>query len=165
MSVKKELTDADIKKYCAEEGTKCPYCGCPDLEGYEINVEGKYAFQEMGCCNCDASWSDVRVLVGLNPIEPPDVDESEYEAADAEQADAEVETEDSTPQVIDDERYLVTWEIDMDGDSPEEAACKALIVQRDNDPANAANFFTVKDKQTGEVTNVDLSESQPCLKN
>lgn len=39
--------------------------------------------------------------------------------------------------------YQVRWEIDMEADSPEEAAAKALIVQRDNDPANVATVFDV----------------------
>lgn len=41
-------------------------------------------------------------------------------------------------------RYWVTWEIDIeDVDSPEEAAARALIIQRDSDPANGATVFKV----------------------
>lgn len=55
--------------------------------------------------------------------------------------------------------YLVTWTIDMeDVDNPNEAATRALLVQRDNDPENSATVFTVMDKATGETTTVDLSE-------
>lgn len=39
--------------------------------------------------------------------------------------------------------YRVRWEIDINADSPEEAAARALIVQRDNDPANSATVFDV----------------------
>lgn len=52
--------------------------------------------------------------------------------------------------------YLVTWKIDMDADSPEEAAAKALIVQRDNDPANTATHFEVMDHETRTTVEVDL---------
>ena len=59
------------------------------------------------------------------------------------------------------ERYLVIWRIDMDADSPQEAAAKALIVQRDNDPANTATVFSVVDKTTSIKTTVDLSKEEP----
>jgi len=37
--------------------------------------------------------------------------------------------------------YVVTWVIDVDADSPEEAARKALDIQRD--PESTANCFDV----------------------
>lgn len=40
--------------------------------------------------------------------------------------------------------YRVRWEIDIDADNPTEAAARALIVQRDNDPANTATMFEVR---------------------
>ena len=39
--------------------------------------------------------------------------------------------------------FVVVWRIDIEADSPEEAAAKALIIQRDNDPANTATVFEV----------------------
>lgn len=39
--------------------------------------------------------------------------------------------------------YLVSWQIDIDAETPEEAAAIALIIQRDNDPANTATVFDV----------------------
>lgn len=39
--------------------------------------------------------------------------------------------------------YLVTWEIDIDADTPEDAARKALAIQRD--PASIATVFDVYD--------------------
>lgn len=39
--------------------------------------------------------------------------------------------------------YRVTWEIDIEADNPTEAAARALIIQRDNDPANSATVFDV----------------------
>lgn len=44
--------------------------------------------------------------------------------------------------------YRVKWEIDIeDVDSPEEAAMRALIIMRDNDPANTATVFDVSWKR------------------
>lgn len=57
--------------------------------------------------------------------------------------------------------YLVTWKIDMEADSPEEAAVKALIVQRDNDPANTATVFDVSEWGSPEkVHRVDTSDRE-----
>lgn len=53
--------------------------------------------------------------------------------------------------------YFVTWTIEMDADNPQEAAARALIVQRDTDPANTATVFKVMDMATGLVTTVDLT--------
>jgi hypothetical protein len=44
--------------------------------------------------------------------------------------------------------YLVTWKIDIDADTPEEAACTALIIQRDNDPANTATIHCANARWT-----------------
>lgn len=52
--------------------------------------------------------------------------------------------------------YLVTWAIDMDADNPNEAAARALIVQRDVE--STATVFDVRDTRTGIVTRVDLSD-------
>ena len=51
-------------------------------------------------------------------------------------------------------QYLVTWEIDIDADNPEEAALIAKEIQID--PGSEAVFFTVKEQSTGEVFNIDL---------
>ena len=51
--------------------------------------------------------------------------------------------------------YLVTWKIDLDADSPEDAARQALEVQRD--PASIATFFTCKDVVRNLKTDVDLT--------
>lgn len=53
-------------------------------------------------------------------------------------------------------RFFVRWEIDMGGDTPEEAARQALAIQRDTDTANTGNYFTVIDRRTGRAVDVDL---------
>lgn len=42
--------------------------------------------------------------------------------------------------------YLVTWEIDIDADSPREAAEKALAIQRN--PESTATVFQVLEQDT-----------------
>lgn len=51
--------------------------------------------------------------------------------------------------------YLITWRIDIEADSPEEAAAQALIAQRDHEAT--CTCFEVKDKADGKETFVDLS--------
>ena len=50
----------------------------------------------------------------------------------------------------------VTWDIDIDADTVEEAAQKALVIQRN--PASTATVFDVTDER-GETTRVDLDDS------
>ena len=50
-------------------------------------------------------------------------------------------------------QYKVSWEIDIDAESPEEAAQKALAIQRD--PESIATCFTVTD-ECGNREEVDL---------
>lgn len=53
--------------------------------------------------------------------------------------------------------YRVTWEIDVDADSPEEAARKALAAQRRPLREDGAHVFTVKTANTHPV-DIDLDE-------
>ena len=55
--------------------------------------------------------------------------------------------------------YLVTWKIDINATSPEEAAKEALKIQRDSE----ANYFTIKELKTGKIINVDLMSSVGSL--
>ena len=52
-------------------------------------------------------------------------------------------------------RYHVVWEIDIDAESPREAAEEAWAIMRYQD--SRANYFEVFD-QDGDKTNVDLME-------
>lgn len=45
--------------------------------------------------------------------------------------------------------YRVSWCIDVDADSPVDAARQALAIQRDNDPANLATEFKVSWREPG----------------
>jgi len=50
--------------------------------------------------------------------------------------------------------YSVTWSIEIDARTPEEAARKALEIQRD--PNSLATVFGVRDESTGQEVTVDL---------
>jgi len=50
--------------------------------------------------------------------------------------------------------YLVTWDIEINADSPEEAARKALEIHRD--PSSLATVFMIGDVE-GKLWKVDLS--------
>jgi len=51
-------------------------------------------------------------------------------------------------------KYNVTWEIDVEADSVEEAALQALEIQRD--PAGTATVFEVQEHGEETVTQVDI---------
>lgn len=54
--------------------------------------------------------------------------------------------------------YLVTWEIELDADSPRQAAEKALRIHRDVN--STATCFTVQEFDTPEAVVVDLQENE-----
>ena len=53
--------------------------------------------------------------------------------------------------------YHVTWEIDLDAESPREAAEKALHIHRN--PESIATVFDVTD-ETGHTERIDLDEAE-----
>ena len=53
--------------------------------------------------------------------------------------------------------YRVHWEIDLDADSPREAAEKALTIHRN--PESIATVFDVTD-ETGHTERIDLDEAE-----
>ena len=50
--------------------------------------------------------------------------------------------------------YLVTWKVDIEADSPQEAARMAVAMHRN--PESIANYFTVKNKATDKEQNIDV---------
>ena len=52
--------------------------------------------------------------------------------------------------------YLVTWEIDVEAESAEEAAKEALKIQRD--PCSEATCFTVRKGSASPVESIDVGE-------
>ncbi|MFE0704956.1 hypothetical protein [Streptomyces sp. NPDC058872] len=58
--------------------------------------------------------------------------------------------------------YLVTWEIDIEADAPEEAARKALGIQRD--PHSTATVFGVhSDGRYTEVDTAAVEHTEPSV--
>lgn len=55
--------------------------------------------------------------------------------------------------------YLITWYIELDADSAEEAAQKALEIQRD--PDSTATVFDVQAEGGNSVCIVDVLELEP----
>jgi len=53
--------------------------------------------------------------------------------------------------------YRITWEIDIDADSPREAAEQALIIHRN--PESIATVFDVTD-EGGHTERIDLDEAE-----
>lgn len=56
--------------------------------------------------------------------------------------------------------YLVTWDIQVNADNPEDAARKAREAQHSN---TLALFFLVTNSETGDQTQVDLLEDQMSI--
>ena len=56
------------KDYVEGEG-KCPVCKSTQIEGDSIDIEGKHAYQSVGCNNCGASWVDEYALTGYAELE------------------------------------------------------------------------------------------------
>ncbi|HEV3458099.1 MAG TPA: hypothetical protein VHG32_16150 [Thermoanaerobaculia bacterium] len=54
--------------------------------------------------------------------------------------------------------YLVTWRIDIEADTPEEAALAALAIQRK--PDSTAVVFEVTDKTSRVAATVDLQPDE-----
>lgn len=61
------------KEYVAAHGVKCPFCGSYDIQGGSVNIEDGHAFQDVGCDNCDAEWTDRYVLDAYFVIREPEV--------------------------------------------------------------------------------------------
>ncbi len=49
--------------------THCPSCDSDQIEGKSINVDANYAYQEISCVACEASWVDCYTLTGYELIE------------------------------------------------------------------------------------------------
>lgn len=56
--------------------------------------------------------------------------------------------------------YHVSWEIEIEANSPHEAAQKALEIQRSSE--SIATVFKMRD-ETGETTEVDLDDDSSCM--
>lgn len=61
----------------------CPYCGGDQLEGEHVDIQVKYAVQEVACADCDARFymnfklCSVQVIVDDAADAEDDIDEEE----------------------------------------------------------------------------------------
>jgi hypothetical protein len=63
----KPMTEAE---YVGHNGVICPVCRAEGhIEGGSFDLEEGYAFQDLGCQACGASWSDVYALTGYTMLE------------------------------------------------------------------------------------------------
>jgi hypothetical protein len=53
-------------------------------------------------------------------------------------------------------KYLITWQMELEAETPQKAALVALEIQRD--PASTATVFDVYDFSKGTSTRVDADE-------
>lgn len=60
------------KQYREASGGVCPCCGSENIEGGSIDIQGRSAYQEVSCLECDASWNDVYHLAGYNDLKNAD---------------------------------------------------------------------------------------------
>ncbi len=74
--MKTQLTEQDKSEYLKSGGDHCPFCETPDqkiggvnLSGGHVNIEGKYAHQDVRCENCGSEWTDVFERVEIQETE------------------------------------------------------------------------------------------------
>lgn len=65
--VNKEL-QAKIDNHVQEPDGNCLNCGNISIEGKGVEIEGKYAVQEVSCNYCGSSWKDVYNLADTQII-------------------------------------------------------------------------------------------------
>lgn len=59
------LTEQQVKEYVSKAGMVCPYCRSTQIEGNEIDMQGKYVYQGCYCLRCHKEWTDEYTLTGI----------------------------------------------------------------------------------------------------
>lgn len=57
------------EEYVEDEAGKCPVCKSNQIEGDQIDISGKTAYQPCGCNECGAAWMSEYVLTGYGELE------------------------------------------------------------------------------------------------
>jgi len=65
------LNNEQIIEYIESKDPKCPYCKEGDIEGSSVEIDGRYAIQEMECLYCDKTWNDVYALITIEELKEP----------------------------------------------------------------------------------------------
>ena len=56
------LSDKQIADFVSCGGTKCPFCGCGQIEGGSVDIIVENALQEQACTECNETWTAVYTL-------------------------------------------------------------------------------------------------------
>lgn len=56
------LTTEQKQKYMEAGGLVCPVCGCANISGGFVEIQGGQARQNVSCTECAAHWRDVYTL-------------------------------------------------------------------------------------------------------
>lgn len=78
-----DINEAD-KQHAAKQGQTCPKCGSEAISGEEIMIDTGHAVQEMGCGDCDATWTDVYALIGFAGLREGESENEEDEEEESE---------------------------------------------------------------------------------
>ncbi len=66
------LSHAQVEHYVKIGGVVCPSCNSINVEAYQTEVhEGGYAYQNVECKRCNATWKDQFTLDDINDFQQP----------------------------------------------------------------------------------------------
>ena len=66
--VSMKLTEEQKKAYMKDAANLCPFCKSPDISGGPVEIDGREAWQEVSCNECNEQWRDVYVLSFVEDI-------------------------------------------------------------------------------------------------
>jgi hypothetical protein len=64
-----ELSAAAVRGYVAGGGNLCPYCGDDGISGGSVEIDSGFAWQDVDCSACGASWHDLYTLTGIDTLD------------------------------------------------------------------------------------------------
>jgi hypothetical protein len=63
-------------EYAATGYNRCPVCQGGTLSGEPIEIDGRHAWQDVYCQDCEATWQDWYVLQGYDNLDTTNVKET-----------------------------------------------------------------------------------------
>ena len=64
-----KLTQEQKKAYMEGGANLCPFCKSADITGGSIDIDGREAWQEVSCNECNEQWRDVYKLAFVEDSE------------------------------------------------------------------------------------------------
>jgi len=58
------------KEYLARPG-HCPWCDSDRIEGQSVDIDNRYAYQQVSCLKCAAAWIDAYELIDFTLTQTP----------------------------------------------------------------------------------------------